>query len=123
MTHASYLADPAIPVTAMINYTHHRGRSNAFIGASAGLVYAAGKVTENFDAIDYRSSLTLHYNSGAGYTLGLQAGYRRNLARVDFGFQLQASYVHLSLRHGTEEAQYGFSLMYFPVQLYICYRL
>lgn len=114
----TYLGNPLFPVTAVFNYTHHKNRDNAFIGFNAGAVFSRGKTTENFSDLNAESDLTIYYNSGSGFTVGTQLGYRHNFRRFNYGFQLQANYMRLKLTHGTNSEQFTFNVMYFPIQLY-----
>lgn len=114
----TYLGNALLPVTAVFNYTHHKKRNIAFIGVNAGPVFSQGKTTQNFSELNAKSDLTIYYNSGSGFTVGAQLGYRHNLKRFNYGFQLQANYMRLKLTHGTNPEQFTFNVMFFPIQLY-----
>jgi hypothetical protein len=121
--HDSYLGKPAIPVTAMVNYGRHREKSYGYFGANAGIVFSRGRVTENFSKIDYLSEFTVCYNNGLGYTFGVQSGYRWQIGAVDLGFQIQLRYTHLSLTHGTSPEKFAFTVISFPMQFCVGYRI
>jgi hypothetical protein len=108
-----------LPVTAVFNHTYKRKRNHAYIGINAGAVFSKGKTTENFSQLDPKSDQEIYYNSGTGFTIGGQLGYRHNAKRFNYGVQMQANYMRLKLTHGTDPEQFTFNVMYFPIQLYV----
>lgn len=119
--HQAYLAKPAIPVRAFINYNHHRSQRYGYIGANAGVVIARGKDMQNANELSYYDNFKIYFHNAVGYTFGGQLGYRRAWKQIDIGGELSANFIHLSLNQGTSRASYKYNLLYFPLQLYIGY--
>jgi hypothetical protein len=115
------LANPAIPLTAFLNYTHHRGRENAYVGLNAGVVFAPGKDMMDAQGLRYYQEFDVYFNKGTGYTYGIQCGYRRTFGKLDAGFQLGMNYMHLELTQGVSQHEYKYAILTLPVQVYFGY--
>ena len=117
----TYLARPAIPVTAFFNYCHHRSKAHAFIGLSAGVVFAQGREMKDVSELLYYEDFDIYFQDATGYTIGGQLGFRRTLGKFDLGMELAANFVHLPLKQGTSNTSYVYNLVYFPVKGYVGY--
>jgi hypothetical protein len=117
-----YLARPAIPLTAFFNYHHHINKAYAFVGLSAGCVFAQGRETKDVGAMVFPEVYDIYFRNGVGYVIGGQLGFRCELGHhFDVGAEVSANYVHLPLKQGTSELSYTYNLFYFPVKGYLGY--
>jgi hypothetical protein len=116
------LANPSIPVTAFVNYCHHRGKANAYIGANAGVVFALGKDMMDAQGLQRYSRFDVYFHDAlAGCTFGIQLGFRRTIGRFDAGGQIGGNFMDLSLTQGVSNHPYSYKVLTWPVQAYVGY--
>lgn len=115
------LASPAIPLTAFLNYTHHRSAANAYIGVNAGVVFAIGKDMMDAQGLQYYQDYEVYFHNGTGYTYGIQCGFRRTFGKLDAGLQLGMNFLHLPLTQGVTRHEYTYRVLTLPVQAYVGY--
>lgn len=118
----AYIGRPVVPLTAVWNYYPGPRRGNAYVGLHAGVAYAAGREQADFEQLNTLQDITLYYRNTWGFCAGVQAGFRKELGRVDLGFQLQAKYLQFELRHGSSDTRYTTKVVSLPVQLSAGYR-
>jgi hypothetical protein len=122
VTQRIILASPAIPITAIANYCHHRGKENGYIGVNAGVVYALGKNMRDAQGMRITEDFDVYFHDGlVGYTFGIQLGYRRTFGRFDVGWQLAGSFMHLSVTQGVSNHPYTYKVLTLPVQMFVGY--
>ena len=121
ITQNVYLARPAIPLTAFFNYHHHLSKAYAFVGLSAGCVFAQGRETKDVNDMVFPEEYDIYFRNGVGFVIGGQLGFRKSLGNFDLGMEVAANYMHLPLKQGTSETPFVYNLFYFPVKGYVGY--
>lgn len=132
------LADHALTQTIQMNHVipfytrfNNFNRANIYFGVQAGLVETLNDGSRSYDRYTSPGDTTMtyvsgyHYNSGMGYSLGLQAGFIYYIVpRFGVTAELCARYVNVKTidqNYAAPNAHY--QLMHFPQTIGFRYRL
>lgn len=132
------LADHAITTSVQMNYVvpfysqfTTFNRANLYFGAHLGMVNTINDGSRSYDRITtaYDSSMTYvsgyHYNSGIGYTLGVQSGFIYYIVpRFGVCAEVAMRYVHVkTIDTKWAEPNAKYNLLHFPQTVGIRYRI
>ncbi len=132
------IADHAITTAAQMNYVipfysqfTTFNRANLYFGVHAGLVNTINDGSRQYDRYNTGtdSSTTyvkgVHYNSGMGYTLGLQAGFIYYIVpRFGVTAEVALRYVNVNtIADNWAAPMSNYQLMHFPQTIGVRYRL
>lgn len=109
------VANPAIPITLLVNRIVKINKLEMYGGLSAGYVYLSQRY-KYFNGAGFRT----YHNTGSGYTIGAQLGGTYYITRhIGLNGELNAAYMQLSLKNDYIDT---FHLWAFPATLGIRYR-
>jgi hypothetical protein len=117
----TYIARPAIPITAFFNFGDHWRKLYALVGLNAGIVLARGKDMQDANTLTDYHNFDIYFHDCLGYQIGGQIGFRRSYGKTDIGLELAANWAHLPLTQGTSNYRYNCNVLYFPVKGYLGY--